>query len=110
MDRHPIFLKFIPFILNFLWAGSSLAADITVLDQLGLARAAKGGIGQAVVLISRDQAGDLPVLRNVDGIRGDIAGTWDEATQYFKFDGVTSGTWKIDTDGEVKKVKILPVK
>lgn len=109
MDRH---FQSISFVSLFFVAvvSDAAAGDLTIMDSLGMSRAARSGVGQAVVIVEAEQAGDIPVLKNVDGLNGDILGRWAESPKGFRFDGVAAGTWKLDTTREVRKVQILPKK
>jgi hypothetical protein len=80
------------------------------MDSLGMSRAAKSGIGQAIVVVEAVNEGQAPILKNIDGLKADISGRWDEKSRSFKFDSVSPGTWQIQTKREIQKVQIISSK
>lgn len=90
------------------------AADLTVIDSLGLVRAMKSvdTSGRVIVEVVLPEANGNPkplLLSNTDGMAPDIVGTRDSQNGYV-FEGVSPGTWEIrvrDSKVQIKSVKIL---
>lgn len=104
MDRHTFFFSiFASLILGV----NAFAGDLTIMDGLGMSRAAKGGVSHADVLVSCEHGSKLPVLKNVDGLKGDLQGVWDAGAKGFRFQNVAPGIWKIEANQEIGRVQIL---
>lgn len=104
-------MNFFSFLALFwLPVSMALAGDLTIMDSLGMSRAAKSGVSEAVVVLELPKEGETPVLKNVDGLKGDIIGRWDEKLKSFRFESVAPGTWQVQTNRDIQRVQILPQK
>lgn len=79
----------------FLTVISAHAAELKLIDELGLIRGITQIEEPAQVMIrpSTSHAGEVPMLKQIDGLKADIVGTPKE--DGFLFLGVAAGTWRI---------------
>jgi len=86
------------------------AAELKVLDEMGLTRAVKRINNGATVVaqVGNGNAAEAARLSHVDGLAPDISGT-RQADGSFVFSGVTEGTWRLVVNGSdvvVSRVRI----
>jgi hypothetical protein len=108
MKRYAV--KWLALLVALLLPALSSAADLKILDELGLTRAIKPLSAPTTITV------DFQTNRNVDGAKlinesglaGDISGGRLSQSR-FQFSGVSPGTWRIQSipaGSKVQSVKI----
>ncbi len=94
------------FVFSFMLTSLACAAELRVLDVLGLVRASTHIEGPAIVVVTA-RTSELPQeisLVNVDGLTAAVTAKNNGGTYHFK--AVTEGSWKIDAPESLAIVEV----